>query len=139
MSNSIYDSWSTYCVFAADYVVPASSINGNCTPWSEWNCLYSRDCSEELIEDLNTKWGDHIIERVTKVDVAAKDGNGYFLYACSKHCAEDFGSWNKVAVDGLTIRQAFVKWWDSDNDPSSLHQNVDCRWTDSFFCNPTCA
>ena len=37
------------------------------------------------------------------------------------------------------MREAFTKWYFSDNEPAQKHTYGDCSYTDGFYCNPTCA
>jgi hypothetical protein len=58
-----------------------------------------------------------------------------FLYACHTHCGQfaHDDRWNKLAVGGVTLRQAFTQWLLHGKGAGQPH--VDC---DGLGCNPTC-
>ena len=139
--NSAYDSWSSFCIFTSEYVDPSSPKNGNCTAVPEWrDCIRTGDCTDTQIDTYNKKWGDKFRQIIATNPGPKKDGNGAFIYSCHQHCSEsNYNWWNRITLDGVTMREAFTKWYFSDGEPANIHTYGDCRYTDGFYCNPTCA
>jgi len=138
--NSIYDAWSLRCIMTAEPVDPSSSSNGNCTAAPGWApCINSLSCTQEQWDEINTKWGDDYRNMLEKTEAFHNRGNGIFAYSCYYHDAEITGHWNKIAVDGVTMREAMTKWYLSKDEDASLHTHYDCRINGNFLCNPTCA
>jgi len=138
--NSIYDSWAASCIFTAEPEAPsATTPDGNCSAAPGWaNCVNALSCTAEQWDEFNTKWGDDF-RTVIKSDGFQNRGNGLFAYSCYYHVAETTGHWNKIAINGVTLRQAFTKWYLSNDEDASKHTYVDCRIDGNFNCNPTCA
>merc|ERR1712032_1666295 len=70
-----------------------------------------------------------------------KDGNGAFIHSCYTHMEALGYKWNAFAVNGVTMQQAFSKWWRSDSEAASAHSSSPCLYRASSYphqCNPTC-
>lgn len=139
--NSAYDSWSSFCIFTSEYVDPSSPRNGNCTAAPGWyDCIRTGACTDEQIDKYNKLWGDKFRNIIATNPGIKKDGNGAFVYSCHQHCAEsNYNWWNRITLGDTTMREAFTKWYFSDNEPAQKHVYGDCSYTDGFYCNPTCA
>jgi len=138
--NSIYDGWSLRCIFTAEPLDPSSSMNGNCTAAPGWSdCIYSKECTSEQWNEFNTKWGDDYRTMLDKTSVFHNRGNGIYAYSCYYHDAEITGHWNKIKIDGVSIREAFTKWYRSTDEDADKHTYIDCKINGNFLCNPTCA
>ena len=66
-----------------------------------------------------------------------------FVHSCHTHCEAQWGAWNSIKVNGVSILQAVSKWWHSDGtDPAKDHTYTPCRYktrpTGPRKCNPTC-
>merc|ERR1719265_352875 len=75
-------------------------------------------------------------------DTYRKTGNGAFIHSCFTHCEALGPQWNTIAVNGMTIQQAFLKWWNSDAESASSHTHTSaCMYHTASWphqCNPTC-
>ena len=111
--NSVYDAWSTACIFGAAPVPAGSTSNGNCSALASWNnCLgptaninsppvpmeevfdAPSKCSAGQVSALNGGWRGEVLALLAAPDVSstlAKAGNGAFLHSCHVHCS---GSWD---------------------------------------------
>merc|ERR1712032_1348549 len=70
-----------------------------------------------------------------------KDGNGAFIHSCYTHVDAYLPGWNAIAVNGVTMQQAFSKWWRSDFEAAAVHSYSPCLYHASSYphqCNPTC-
>ena len=139
--NSMYDKWSLRCILAAEPVAAASAQNGNCSALPGWRaCISDAACTAEQLALLDSAWGDDFRATVAAHAAAfARPGNGLYAYSCIDHGAEILGKWNKIAVGGVTIREALTKWFFSDNEPAALHTYTDCSLNGKYQCNPTCS
>jgi len=138
--NSMYDSWAMGCIMTLEPAGPGASQDGNCSAAPGWyNCMTQLSCSSEQWDEFNTKWADDFRNIINNNKGFQNPGNGLFAYSCYMHVAEVTGHWNKITVNGVTMREAFTQWYLSDNDPASKHTYVDCRIDGDFSCNPTCA
>ena len=138
--NSIYDSWATSCIMTAEPEAPsATTDDGNCSAAPGWyDCMSSLSCTDEQWNEFNTKWGDDFRSMI-KSDGFCNRGNGMFAYSCHYHVAETIGFWNRITINGVTMHEAFIKWYLSNDEDASKHTYVDCRINGNFLCNPTCA
>jgi len=138
--NSMYDLWSLQCIYSAEPVNPQSSMNGNCSAVPGWDqCLSSSSCTPEQIRLLDDGWGEDFRKTYKSKSVFSKKGNGFFAYSCISHGDEILGYWNKVAINGVTIREALGKWFFSNNQEASKHTYIDCTLNGKIQCNPTCS
>jgi len=137
--NSIYDKWSLRCIMTAEPVSPQSTENGNCNATPGWApCVNSETCTDEQWGMINTKWGDDFRTMIQNTKAFQNRGNGLFAYSCYYHVAEITGHWNKISVNGVTMRQALTQWWLSNGEDASKHTYIDCKINGDFHCNPTC-
>jgi len=139
-SNSIYDPWSLKCIWAGEPVPASSSDQYNCAAVPGWkNCVMQEECTSEQWKELNTKWGDEFRHMVQNNKGLKARGNGLFAYSCHIHTPEyREDNWNRIKVDGLTMREAFIKWYKSNNEDASKHTYIDCKISGNFHCNPSC-
>lgn len=137
--NSVYDKWSLRCILTAEPVDAASAQNGNCTAAPGWaKCINHEACAADQWAALNTQWGDDFREMLAANRGFHNPGNGVFAHSCYLHNAEITGHWNKVTVNGVSIRKALGLWFFSNNDPAEKHTYVDCTLDGNFHCNPSC-
>lgn len=138
--NSMYDKWSLRCILAAEPVAAQSAQNGNCSALPGWRaCLSDAACTAEQLALLDSAWGDDFRATVAARPAAfARAGNGLYAYSCIDHGAEILGKWNKIAINGVTIRAALTRWFFSDNEPAAAHTYTDCFLNGKYQCNPTC-
>ena len=139
--NSMYDAWSLRCIMAAEPVAASSPQNYNCSAAPGWyNCVEQESCSATQFGELNTKWADDYRSMI-KANTGLKNrGNGLYAYSCHQHGAEVKGDyWVKTKVNGVIMRDAFMKWYNSNNEVASSHTYTDCTINGNFYCNPTCA
>ena len=105
--QSLYDAWSTSCIFGAQAVPPSSPHNGNCSGFSAWrNCLGAQTdinfmgpdsldlvwrqpskCSGEQVASINSEWRDGVLALIQAAPTYSKPGNGAFMHSCYIHCA----------------------------------------------------
>jgi len=138
--NSIYDAWSLRCIMTAEPVDPSSYENGNCTAAPGWEpCIDHTNCTKEQWNDFNTMWGDDFRTLIDKTDAFHNRGNGIYAYSCHYHDAEITGHWNKITIDGVSMRKAVTKWYYSKDEDAKKHTYIDCKIDGDFMCNPTCA
>ncbi|CAE8715037.1 unnamed protein product [Polarella glacialis] len=147
--NSAKDSWQTGCIlapeFTAVYPQQTTADNGNCSAVPGW-----KDCAN-FIEDLNgcsasqkaalNGYIDDFETILTGSHTYIKPGNGAFIHTCHTHCEAESDAWNKFTVGGVTMQQAFSKWWNSDSDPAETHNHNPCTYDKSdakFQCKPSC-
>jgi hypothetical protein len=167
--NSALDSWQTGCIYTAtlDPGFPSSTPkkldeHGNCAnaaapfngsacagkpradclgPWS--NCSKStEECNAPQLTAMNQYITDFKSAMTSAVPAFTKEGNGAFIHSCHKHCAEqDTSKFTTVALNGVTMRDAFNAWWQSDGtEPAAKHTHLEmCTYTQGQrACNPTC-
>lgn len=113
--NSVYDAWSTACIFTSAAVPGNSLANGNCSVHPDWHrcvgpqmegCtprlppgvpfdpgvvkyLFNgpRQCTAEQVQTLNTRWKAPITKLLTTSAGYTKPGNGAFMHTCHHHCS----------------------------------------------------
>jgi len=139
--NSMYDAWSLRCIMTAEPVQASSPQNYNCSRAPGWyHCVEEETCSKTQFTEINTKWADDYRSMI-KANTGLKNrGNGLFAYSCHEHGAEVKGNyWQKTKVNGVTMHDAFMKWYNSNNEEASKHTYTDCTINGNFHCNPTCA
>ena len=137
--NSMYDKWSIRCIQAAEPVQDGSPQNENCSAVPGWyDCAENAACTAEQWR-ANEQWGADFRDMMSNTRAFSADGNGVFAYSCNLHGAEkNDDAWNKIAINGVTMRQAITNWYYSDGDPASKHTYVDCAISGNYHCNPTC-
>ncbi|KAJ9448584.1 Pectin acetylesterase 5 [Diplonema papillatum] len=143
--NSGLDLYQTGCILTG--VVPAGFPSGNttgaCGEGSYATCAASPDteCNATEIVALNQYTTD-FVTILGNARSAALPGHGAFIHSCHTHCESESANIDVVAVDGVTMRDALSEWWDSVNEPSSMHTYLPClRKTGNVtnrLCNPTC-
>ena len=139
VGNSMYDEWSTRCIFTAEPVAASSHKNGNCSAIPSWtNCMKDgTKCTDAQIDEVNTKWGNQFLKVIKNSETLTRNGNGYYISSCHLHSGEN-SHFNSVKINGTTYQQALSKWFFNDNAPAANNQYVDCMWESDFCCNPTC-
>ena len=79
--------------------------------------------------------------KMTSAKTFSADGNGAFIYACHKHCAEQSSAFTSIQINGTTMQQAVSTWWQgSTASPAAKHSYLDCEYQTSpeKQCNPSC-
>jgi len=139
--NSMYDAWSLSCILTTEPVRASSSANYNCSAAPGWKkCVMNETCTAEQWKELNTKWGDDYRTMLETNRGLKTRGNGLFAYSCHFHDAEIKGHhWNGIKINGVSMREAFVNWYYSNNEEASKHTRIDCKINGNFHCNPTCS
>ncbi|CAK0806565.1 unnamed protein product [Prorocentrum cordatum] len=145
--NSALDSWQTQCIYTAELVpgFPKQNVksNGNCSAAPGWGACATNPetCSADEMATMN----QYIIDFQTTISSKGtynKVGNGAFIHSCHTHCeALDDVQWNAIANKGLTIQQAFSKWWNSESQPAAAHTHRSCLYntvSSPHACNPSC-
>jgi len=139
VTNSMYDFWSLDCIYSAEPVDPSSSQNGNCSAIPGWHdCIYSGQCTPDQLRLLDDGWGDDFRKVYQSKSAFTKKGNGIFAHSCISHCDEQF-RWNKITINGVSIREAIGKWFFSNDQEASKHTYIDCSLNGKIQCNPTCS
>jgi len=139
--NSMYDEWSLRCIMTAEPVRASSPANYNCTAAPGWaRCVTNESCTATQWKELNTKWGDDYRTMINGNQGLKSAGNGLFAYSCHLHGAEvrDF-HWTRLKVNGVSMRDAFIKWYLSKDEAASKHTYIGCKINGNFHCNPTCS
>jgi len=138
--NSMYDEWSLRCILTAEPVPQGSSTNMRCAAVSGWpKCVVNESCTSEQWNELNTKWGDDYRKMIENSVGLKAVGNGLFAYSCHYHDAEiKENFWNTIKINNVSMREAFVKWYNSNNEDANKHTYIDCKINGNFHCNPTC-
>eukprot|EP01064_Diplonema_japonicum_P028022 TRINITY_DN421_c1_g1_i4.p1 TRINITY_DN421_c1_g1~~TRINITY_DN421_c1_g1_i4.p1 ORF type:complete len:449 (+),score=126.40 TRINITY_DN421_c1_g1_i4:34-1380(+) len=148
--NSGYDSWQTGCIYAAKLVpgFPNQTVtwNGQCNAVSPWqNCVGNPDnCNSTQMVTMNKYITDFKAD-MQSAGTYNKNGNGAFIHSCHTHCeGTNDHQWMTFKVRGVTIRDAFSKWWHqhSSTSPAAPNNYVPCEYktgsTGPRDCNPTC-
>jgi len=168
LMQSLYDAWSTACIFGAGAVSPSSAHNGNCSTFPEWtDCLGGTgdinfpggdqgdrapaQCSSSEVSTLNKLWRAPLLRLLQGASTFAAAGNGVFLHACYIHCASVYDNlmgpgchdcWNKLKVHNTSQQEAVLRWWQSaPSTPAATNTYTDCAWSpdsEQHQCNPTC-
>ena len=72
----------------------------------------------------------------------AKPGNGAFVESCYEHCgAQTSASYNRYALQGVTMQAAHAAWWASASGAESAAAHTylpGCELSATGQCNPTC-
>jgi len=144
--NSALDSWQTVCIYTAvlspDFPNETKGLPGLCNAAPGWqNCALDPEmCNGHQITAMNQYIEDFKQDMQGK-STFMKNGNGAFIHSCHTHCEAQGDQWNEFAIGGITMQQAFSKWWQSDNDPATVHSYSSCLYksTSPYMCNPTCA
>lgn len=143
--NSALDSWSTNCILTPE-LVPSyprqnTTANGNCEAVPGWKACTEQPstCDSNQIGVMNQYITDFdaVME---KGATYTKAGNGAFIHSCHTHCEAQNAAWNTFAINGVTIQQAFSKWWNSVDEPAANHNYKPCQFNTSPArqCNPSC-
>jgi len=137
--NSAYDLVSMRCIVMGEPLISTSlSGVGNCSSLPGWEECSNLTCTTEQWKKME-EYADAFRGIVHNSPKLNKDGNGLFEYSCLSHALEPYDPyWGRYAVDGIVLRDALVKWFFSDNEPSSKHFYEDCDNTQTTACNPTC-
>lgn len=144
--NSALDAWQTNCIYTSE-LVPGfpeqkSTDNGECSAVKGYGPCQSN--LEKCTAAEMTTMNDYITDFNQIMQGAGtygKDGNGAFVHSCHTHCEAQDARWNTFKVGGVTMRQAFSKWWHSEDEPAAEHSYRSCLYhTESspHRCNPTC-
>jgi hypothetical protein len=146
--NSALDSWQTLCIYTAELRpgFPKQNVTSN-DPWDCGTVPGWGSCAnnpETCNADQMTVMNQYIIDFQTTIastDTYSKIGNGAFIHSCHTHCEAFTGQWNTITSNGLTMQQAFSKWWNSESEPAAAHTYRSCLYnTDSspHECDPSC-
>lgn len=138
--NSVYDKWCLRCILAAAPVDAGSAQNGNCSAIPGWRaCINDAACTPEQLALLDRAWGDDFRAAVAAQPAFRRAGNGLYAYSCIDHGAEILGKWNKITINGVSIREALTKWFFSEGEPAEDHTYTDCTLNGKYQCNPSCS
>ncbi|KAH3760039.1 pectin acetylesterase [Pelomyxa schiedti] len=145
VSNSAIDWWQVTCILTAEPVPLNSPSNGNCSAAPGWNSCSNHllSCTPDQVQ-VYMDYGDTFLQTINSTYVFTKDGNGAFISSCFTHGYEIYTySWQSVTIDGVTMRDAFSKWWYSESTtPASQNTHLPCTYSLSdppnYQCNPTC-
>ena len=148
--NSGLDSWQTNCIYTSalpeKFPNQTGTENGLCAaivPYQK--CSQNpENCNSTQMVVMNQYITD--FETIIANESAAsynKAGNGAFIHSCHTHCeAQSDAFWNQFTVDGMSIRLATMKWWESKTDtPASENTYTPCHYntnSEPRKCNPTC-
>eukprot|EP00747_Dinoflagellata_sp_TGD_P219245 gnl/TRDRNA2_/TRDRNA2_91395_c0_seq1.p1 gnl/TRDRNA2_/TRDRNA2_91395_c0~~gnl/TRDRNA2_/TRDRNA2_91395_c0_seq1.p1 ORF type:complete len:456 (+),score=34.85 gnl/TRDRNA2_/TRDRNA2_91395_c0_seq1:61-1428(+) len=144
--NSALDSWQTGCIYTAEFVpgFPMQNVtsNGICSAAPGWKACATNPekCDAAQMATMNRYLSDFQTVMRGK-GTYRKHGNGAFVHSCHTHCEALGDAWNTIAVNGVTIQQAFSKWWHSKPEPASSHTYASCLYHEDRWphqCNPTC-
>lgn len=137
--QSAFDSWVVNCIYTA--VHSKNDVEG-CNKAKGWEA-----CSQNL-ENCDSKqmkvMNDYIENLAERMDRKTyhKDGNGSFIHSCHTH-GEGYEDeyWVKFKVDGVSMREAVGKWWNSDMDKPAMNYKP-CLFAteekEKRQCNQTC-
>ena len=119
--NSFYDAWQSGAILHAPaqcYPAPCAEPNAS-------------SCPAQAVRAIDTMRKDMINNQ----SAGSNALSSAFLYACHTHCGQfaHDDRWNKLAVGGVTLREAFTEWLLHGKGSGQPH--VDC---DGLGCNPTC-
>lgn len=143
--NSALDAWSTGCIFTSElpsgYPNQTGTANGVCSSAKGWKECSDNPlrCSSKQIVSMNQFITD-FNSMMSATSTHSKPGNGAFVHSCHTHCEAQSAAWNKFSINGVTMQQAFSKWWNSDNEPAESHTYAACTYHTSPVaqCSPSC-
>jgi len=144
--NSALDGWQTGCIYTAElasgFPNQKDISNGNCWAAAGWkSCAKDPEtCDSGQMSAMNQYLSDFQSTLQNKV-AYDKTGNGAFIHSCHTHCESLLPSWNTIAVNGVTMQEAFSRWWHSDGEPAAQHSYTSCLYSTTTRprqCNPTC-
>jgi len=139
--NSADDACGISCVLLGEtQITPRGTGSGNCSAIPGWDQCENEPhyCSYIQWQKIEEYAAD--FSKTLETNPKFKqNGNGYFEYSCRSHAAETLTTaWWYLQVQGTTMREAFKRWYFSDNEPSTNHMYKDCVNHQTFNCNPTC-
>eukprot|EP01060_Flectonema_neradi_P034117 TRINITY_DN5893_c6_g1_i1.p1 TRINITY_DN5893_c6_g1~~TRINITY_DN5893_c6_g1_i1.p1 ORF type:complete len:451 (+),score=83.72 TRINITY_DN5893_c6_g1_i1:53-1354(+) len=149
--NSALDSWQTNCIYTSvlppNFPNQTGTENGLCAAITSYqNCTSDPEkCNSTQMVVMNKYIQD--FEAIMTKDSSAtynKPGNGAFIHSCHTHCeAQSDAAWNQFTVNGMSMRLATMKWWESlDTTPAAANSYTPCQYhtgaTGPRKCNPTC-
>lgn len=145
--NSALDSWQTSCIYTSKLVPrfpeKKSAVQLKCGAVAGYGTCqkYVEACTKDQMITMNTYITD-FNQIMLAVGTYSKDGNGAFIHSCHSHgAAMQSSAWNGIKVGGLTMQQAFSKWWHSKDEPAAEHSRTPCLYHTETLprrCNPTC-
>merc|ERR1712107_863991 len=104
--------------------------NGVCEAVLGWrNCSRNIEhCTVDQVPIMNQYISDFVSVLQSKATFHAA-GNGAFIYSCQTHCNCIAGAWGSYKIDGILMRDAVSKWWNSDGtDPAVKHTYMPCKY-----------
>eukprot|EP00045_Choanoeca_perplexa_P001990 m.22552 g.22552 ORF g.22552 m.22552 type:complete len:416 (-) comp11266_c0_seq1:74-1321(-) len=139
--NSALDSWQTRCIFTSEYVDHNSTANGACGVASGYDKCSANPESCDPTQMVKMIGYEHdFMYNISTPATFTKDGNGGFLFSCHTHCAAQSSAYNEFKINGVSMQEAVLKWWQSDTEPAASHTYTPCTYgtTAPYRCNPTC-
>ena len=144
--NSALDSWQTNCIYTSElppsFPNQTGTENGICGAAKGWpDCAKDPEkCDSKQIVAMQ-KYMTDFKGDMNSAATFTKAGNGAFIHSCHTHCEAQSGAWNTFTVNGMTIQQAFGKWWNAPaGAPAAPHTFQPCTLNTGspHKCNPTC-
>lgn len=144
--NSALDSWQTGCIYTSEFPPrwpkQNTTTNGYCSSAPGWKACSDNPekCTQGQMVVMNRYINDFQSIMESKATYN-KLGNGAFIHSCHTHCEALGAAWNTIKVNGLTIQQAFSKWWHNEPEAASAHTYSSCLYhtaTSPHECNPSC-
>eukprot|EP00730_Choanoeca_flexa_P004570 TRINITY_DN11735_c1_g9_i1.p1 TRINITY_DN11735_c1_g9~~TRINITY_DN11735_c1_g9_i1.p1 ORF type:complete len:438 (+),score=79.87 TRINITY_DN11735_c1_g9_i1:69-1316(+) len=140
--NSALDSWQTRCIYTSEYVPHNSTANGACGVASGYDKCASdpETCDGSQILRM-IEYERDFMSNMTNAPTFKRQGNGAFIYSCHTHCAAQSSAYNTFKVNGVSMQEAVLKWWQSEDDAAENHTYTPCEYNHSepYRCNPTCS
>eukprot|EP00730_Choanoeca_flexa_P014122 TRINITY_DN6056_c0_g1_i2.p1 TRINITY_DN6056_c0_g1~~TRINITY_DN6056_c0_g1_i2.p1 ORF type:complete len:397 (+),score=90.97 TRINITY_DN6056_c0_g1_i2:2-1192(+) len=125
--QSLLDSWQMANVYPID--------------WQPCTTNHFAHCNATEVRGLN-EFAQAMAKIATDASTYTKAGNGGFWHTCLMHVGEQGEGWTSYKLNGLTMQQAFSKWWNSpETDPASKHTHMANNFlsnTPPIQPNPSC-
>jgi hypothetical protein len=106
---------------------------------TRWDgCANNPDSCSATQGYLVTGYQSDFVIEIAKTPSFFANGNGAFVYSCFTHCGATSDDFFRVAINNITMHDALVKWWNSENEPADQHTFLPCLRNSGHECNPTC-
>jgi len=148
--NSALDCWQTACILTPKlppgFPNQTNTANGACAQADGYaKCAgygqSAENCNNAQMAVMNQYIKDFEATMKSKATYN-KAGNGAFIHSCHTHCEALGDQWNTIKVNGVSIQQAFSKWWHTTTpEESSAHSYESCLYhadSSPHQCNPSC-
>eukprot|EP01064_Diplonema_japonicum_P019008 TRINITY_DN2770_c0_g2_i1.p1 TRINITY_DN2770_c0_g2~~TRINITY_DN2770_c0_g2_i1.p1 ORF type:complete len:435 (+),score=93.88 TRINITY_DN2770_c0_g2_i1:47-1306(+) len=145
--NSAYDAYQTSCILTAKFVPNwpgQTAVNNMCNNFSSMAACQTdpEKCSQQQMITM-LQYETDFLTTIQAKAALARPGNGAFLYSCHTHDTAPTHDYTKFTVNGTTMAQAAVKWWNSPvTTPAAENTYYPCMYhtgpTGPRNCNPSC-